>query len=390
VRIDLFDFLDGLFKGVVHFFYNIVETLFRLARRPLSGPTRLVLLNQSKNVPQLSGSTFLLLAFSAFFAVHVPRYGDLDTEFRFSPIAIASNGIPTTAPQLDNDWVWLVVATGLAAAVIVDAALRLLLWSLLPKAAIRRRIVVSAAEYALAWPILALLLLSLDERTLPTLVSTLSAPSSARETALVMALFLLLSLPSAWQLASGLRRRLRRWPRAALLAGAMAAMAVLGLAATSAGARIGYRIVEKRMSEHAGAFEGGLLVLDVRCRVIGGRLQSGAVLWNRSEEPVVVESLDILVGKDIENGFVYARDVERADRYSASMIETAEAPLVLRSGEVRSLRLEIRDHAFGRDMQGRNCALDATRRDQGAATLEGLVMRGYPAVIEVEEGEPSR
>ena len=63
MSVDLFDLLEGLFKGTVFFFYNVLETAFLLFRHPFRAPGYLDAAYRMKGRRQIGGLTFMFLAF---------------------------------------------------------------------------------------------------------------------------------------------------------------------------------------------------------------------------------------------------------------------------------------------------------------------------------------
>jgi len=62
MRVDLFDLLEGLFKGIVFFIYNALETGFLLFRYPFRAPVYLSAAYRMKGRRQIGGTTFMFLA----------------------------------------------------------------------------------------------------------------------------------------------------------------------------------------------------------------------------------------------------------------------------------------------------------------------------------------
>ena len=58
---NLFDFVDQLFKGTVYLAYNFVASAFAVFRNPVRAPWRLVRRYRSSHVKQLSAASFLFL-----------------------------------------------------------------------------------------------------------------------------------------------------------------------------------------------------------------------------------------------------------------------------------------------------------------------------------------
>ncbi len=143
MRIDLFDFVEGVFRGFIYFFYNVFATLWDLARRPRRGPLRRYRAYLKTSKQQVGGLTFL---FVLIFAV-----------FGLTPALGSGEGLAkvfSAPPNLGGQEVWFPLAGAMLATVLIDAPLRLLLHRSLGSRHRKRRLVLELIEYSLVWPLL--------------------------------------------------------------------------------------------------------------------------------------------------------------------------------------------------------------------------------------------
>ena len=381
LRIDLFDLVDGLFRGVVYFFYNIFETIIHLVRRPFRGPLRLYRKRRQPDVRQLAGPTFLFLSFAAFFAVYHAmlarhEYGDAEGEAAIGDQLAAA---VTSTPSLDADWLWLVLATGLTATVVVDASLRLVLSSPGFGTRARRALVQEGVEYALFWPILLLLVLSLRPATLFPLQDAMLAPREAVGLDFIP-FFLLALMPAALLLAAGLRSARRRAPgaRPLLRLASLAAMAAIMFAATLAGARLGSTIVQQRQEQRMAGFDQGLLVFDLDCALAGPVPHVAAVIWNRGTEPVVLQAffLRLYIATRPDNLFHTQEDLERAVQHLVAFDDPPGPSLLIQPGEARRIRLLVPGYRYTPSDADKGCGLEVVTPTADAADAQSRPLRG--------------
>jgi hypothetical protein len=143
MRIDLFDFVEGVFRGFIYFFYNVFATLWDLASRPRRAPLRRYRAYLKTSKQQVGGLTFL---FVLIFAV-----------FGLTPAIGSGEGLGkvfSAPPNLGGQEVWFPLAGAMLATVLIDAPLRLLLHRSLGNRHRKRRLVLELIEYSLAWPLL--------------------------------------------------------------------------------------------------------------------------------------------------------------------------------------------------------------------------------------------
>ena len=364
LRIDLFDLVDGLFRGVVYFFYNIFETVVHLVHRPFRGPLELYRRRRQPAIRQLAGPTFLFLCFFAFSAVYhfqLERIaGGVDPHAAAQEIGTAdlADAVVRT-PGVDSDWLWLVLVTSLAATVAVNAVLRLVFSSRRFGAPGRRGLAVEAVEYALFWPILLLLGLCLRVDTF----NLLSAPMIGvygQEPERLVPFLLLAMVPAALLLAAGLRtRRRRRFTFLRRLA-SLAAVAVTMFAALLAGGKLGQAIVNQGLDERATELRQGALVLDLDCALSGPAPHVNAVIWHREAEPTVLNpnAFEVLVASRPETSFfATSEEVSAAVSFPVAFDDPPGQAILLQPGEARRIRLLVPDYRYSPGDAGKACAL---------------------------------
>lgn len=150
--IDLFHLVDGLFSGIVFFFYNLVETTVIVLRHPIRGPNVLSARHARRDTRQLGGLTYLFLAFMLF---HWAQE-NLDSGLPLLGTVTKWLGqMAATVPAFNINAMWPIAVAALITTVIIDAAIRLLLTLRFPRHRHYKSQVLSATEYALVYPILA-------------------------------------------------------------------------------------------------------------------------------------------------------------------------------------------------------------------------------------------
>ncbi|HYD38630.1 MAG TPA: hypothetical protein VEA60_13520, partial [Allosphingosinicella sp.] len=248
MRVDLFDLIDGVFKGIVYFFYNVFETMYQLVRRPFRGPLRLHQRNRKPRIRQIAGVTFLFLCFLIFFAVHlgsIPIHiyeGTAAESIDSVRQSIGSALLTTPSFSLDEKSLWPLIGAALASTVILDALLRLSLRATIRRSPARRDMILAATEYAL-FPMIAVATILI---LLPVFgLAFFAAPTDPREGLRLlpfMPLLLIALLPAAALVTTGakLRRLALRIGRMRVSVPVWILLATAALVAARAGAELGY------------------------------------------------------------------------------------------------------------------------------------------------------
>ena len=154
MRIDLFELVDGLIRGVIHFLYNFIETTAAILRHPIRGPLRLTRRHDDPAIRQMGGSTYLFLIVLPVQKLWIDAGAGRDGEASFGEFLTK---ISMQAPDFQSDALWPDIVAALIATVIVDGVLRLMLRWRVPNRRRFRHALLSATEFAMAWPILVLL-----------------------------------------------------------------------------------------------------------------------------------------------------------------------------------------------------------------------------------------
>jgi Flp pilus assembly pilin Flp len=231
MKIDLFDLVEGLFEGTLDFFYNVLGTAWTVVTSPFAGPEVLVTKRAAARAQpaegavakrQIGGVTFLFFWFLVFILVtaYVPG-GLVGPEAPFRMLR--------TPGEVDLAPVWPALVGALAAAAIVDVALRGFRLALLRgESDTARDETVNRAEYALILPLLALAILTW------LLGQAVAWLGGAFPTWLYVPMFIgvvvanfLFAIPAARQVCSG---RLNRLIANFALNGLIAAALIAGLA----------------------------------------------------------------------------------------------------------------------------------------------------------------
>jgi hypothetical protein len=157
MRIDLFDVLDGLIRGVIYFIYNLFYTTAVIIQHPIKGPATLHRLHLRPTRRQIAGVTYLFVSFFAWNAMLIPlTANNLNPQTALSWLAGKLNAASLNAPSLDLNAFWPTFISSLVSTVLIDAALRYELRQRLrgPARREQRELTVGATEYALVWMLL--------------------------------------------------------------------------------------------------------------------------------------------------------------------------------------------------------------------------------------------
>lgn len=271
---DLFDLLEKVFRGIVYFIYNVVETTWTTVRHPIKGPLRLSLRHEDADARQIGGLTYLFLILVLLQAYSLS--GDLSHK------ALAD--VVPSAPKLDTDAMWPEIVAALVATVTIDAILRLLLRWRLPDRPRLRHTLLSMSEFAMLWMVVAFAFLaaavpnsSADEVWLPFLGGFGVIASSY--------------VPATILLGAGtpLRRRIRQ--RRAKLPSAMVGVLFLFLVAVFGGASFGETIQSKRTEQKKSS---ELALETLRCQVLAdGRIAADGLAHFENGAAMAIEPKDL-------------------------------------------------------------------------------------------------
>jgi hypothetical protein len=285
MRGDLFELIDGLFRGTVYFLYNVIETIFWAARHPFRGPRRLYRAHCRSDKHQIAGITTLFLTYLFAYWFYLNSYSGAP-----GPSEILSRSL-----TLPGDKLWPALAASLVSATIVDSMLRIYARARVRQET-RRRKLVGTTEYALL---------------LPTPVAT--AVGSAfpgefgfddywREAAIGLLLCCVLILPAASHFRSqgwspaGKRKswsQRLRLPSPDVIAIAFGLILLL-MVAGKAGSSVVIELAEVQIAD-AGVVE----IADLNCHLGAQVPHVDAVIRNGTTEPLLVSAADytLYVGK---------------------------------------------------------------------------------------------
>ncbi|MBV8686911.1 MAG: hypothetical protein JOZ90_06945 [Alphaproteobacteria bacterium] len=118
---DLFDLIDGLFRGVVYFFYNLAETAYMAIAFPFRGPRYLYRLHKTADRRQMGSVTFVFLSIFLLYPLSLWLFGDIGDLVSKAGDALASY------PSFGGRAWWSLIAASLTATTLFDAALRIVL-----------------------------------------------------------------------------------------------------------------------------------------------------------------------------------------------------------------------------------------------------------------------
>lgn len=329
---NLFELLDGLFRGIIYFFYNFVETAYRVIRHPTTGPLLLFKRHRNPAQRQIGGLTFLFLSFFLLFSLFA-----LAVQSSNARTMEALSQTLSDLPNLGMTSLWPTVAGALLATVMVDAPMRLLLWWRVPRNRLRREIILGSVHYAIFLPVLFAMAGMLASFTL---MESLALNSLSWVMVVLTAMLVVTGLVAGWAMrpAAGLLGKAfhgRRRSRAGAV-GRVVAMTSLLAAAIFAGAMATFAL--KSESEDQARAERYLRIVALRCILDDRTFTVEAVVWNPSREPAVVEPkfIDVEVGKFTrQSGFDRTLDVRS---YDIAWTEPGEDLIILKSGDILRLR----------------------------------------------------
>jgi hypothetical protein len=281
---NLFELLDGLFRGIIYFFYNFVETAYRVIRHPTAGPLFLFRKNRNPAQRQIGGLTFLFLTFFILFSFFLERSDTRELELLSETIS----GLP----NLEINSLWPTVAGALVGTVAVDAPIRLFLWWRLSRNRLRREIILGSIHYAIFVPVLVGLAGVIFAFRIVEIEGLI--PIGQHERAL-MAMLAAITLVTGWLMRPAAALLGKAFPRQGRSSTGKAdrrrtgLVALTGLlcAAIFAGgvAALGVESESRDQEE----VQRHLRVLRIRCDMRDGILTVSAVVWNPWREPKVLE-----------------------------------------------------------------------------------------------------
>jgi len=364
MRVDLFELLDGLFKGIVYFFYNLFETIYNVLRRPFRGPMRLYQAHRNPRLRQIAAVTFLFIGFFAFYAMHLGTVeraaAGIDTgDSAADRIGQGVDQALLTAPSfsLDGDSWWPILAATLASTIILDSVLRLSLRAGLRGERSRREFVLASVEYALFPPIaLATLYVFAPGFSEGFWFSSLDEPG--QWPFLFLPPILLALVPAAALFASGLRlrrsagtaRRGRAFRPLPFLI-ALSALTLFAIAATRAGAALGLRLTMDRST--AGVIQASLerpQLRSLRCNLTASPPYVEAVIWNALDKPVVQQHM---ATSTVELSGPNGEDSRTVELVLAG--ENPPSTIVLAPGEARVLHYLAPDYRSESGDESKTC-----------------------------------
>jgi hypothetical protein len=310
---DLFTMLEALFRGVVHFFYNLVETIYVLLRHPRRGPARLYRRYKRHATQQLGGLTLLFTLLFILFAGAAVADSTVDVRTTF------------TAPlDVSGPFAWATLLCALLSTVALDASARLLLRFRFPERRQKREIAITLFEYALAWPMVVLaywyvgIFFLQQAEDLPVTLLTL--------TTFIAGIFSF--LPAARILFITHRPR-KRWGRAARALQISGLFCLFALSLTTAD-ELRYALDRVRNERQP-------LFADSRCRILGDRLYLDVAIRNPTDDTIAVY---------VRTNWVLAiqpsHDSPRAEARTYQLVradDSEDLPLVLEGRSTKVVRL---------------------------------------------------
>lgn len=343
MKVDLFELLEGLFHGVVFFFYNVVDTAWQLVTSPSKAPVALFRRFSRKHSRQTGSLTLLAISFLGIYWLTLP--------FGFGQRSLLSEISQTLAPAMisSNQW-WPLILAALATTAVTDGGLRMWLRIRLPKQRLTRDIVRSTVEYALFLPaaiilaglIAAVTLISEGISLRPVAISIFVVAIVAIVAAIQPAALLLCAGEKKAGRKSGSAARqsrlVRVWPRhlamIALVAAAVAVGVNVARAARAAGG------VSKTPD---------VTLTYLRCSLRADQPSIEAVVFNSTELPITIDvdrEFSVAIG---EGGDLILRAVRQT--------HPSGAPLVLQPRHAELIKANIIVERSDRKLAGK-CVLD--------------------------------
>jgi hypothetical protein len=197
MRIDLFEVVDGLIRGIVYFLYNVVETTATIVRHPIKGPIRLHRSSLRQGRKQIGGLTFLFLTFMLLYS-SLPSEKGFFRRLQNPSTDIFDELIHL--PNFDVDRMWPAILGSLISTVVIDGTLRLIMIWRLPNRPAWRAMMLASAEYSYLWMVAALALGIL-------VAGNSSGPSADVRILFMIPLFPLAALPAGAILHRATRRQ---------------------------------------------------------------------------------------------------------------------------------------------------------------------------------------
>jgi hypothetical protein len=141
---NVFNLIEGFFRGVIFFLYNTASSLFAAAVDPLHAPVRLQQRNGDPTEQQISSQTFLLITF--FLCLGGASLYGVGSEFARTHV---------TGDEVRSDDFSHLLAMSVIATVLLDAPLRLFFSETFRARQRLFTVRLAVVEYALLWPVAA-------------------------------------------------------------------------------------------------------------------------------------------------------------------------------------------------------------------------------------------
>ena len=289
MRIDLFEFVEGVIRGIVYFLYNLIETTAAILRHPVRGPLQLTRRYGNPRARQVGGLTYLFLVLVIAQWMVVSWNGSVSAQGVIESV--------TTTPTLDSEAMWPFLLAGLISTVVIDSVLRLILrWRLPQRHDLRQRLL-SSAEFALLWIFVSLGLATL----IATIVDDylrLNANWVGVATQIGTLIGLIASAYPATAVLTGVVTRPRRRIRKRKLISLMTGIMLLVFLAIMIGYMIAEGIQEGRGRKAASR---SLLTLEtLRCTILAdGRISADGLLYFDHGPAIAAESDDLMLMPDL-------------------------------------------------------------------------------------------
>jgi hypothetical protein len=334
---NLFDLLERIFRGIVYFLYNFVETTLIILRHPLKGPIRLHQVHRRRGTSQLGGLSYLFVIFLPLFWILLSvSSGDLSSEGEL-PIASRINQWAAHMPSFQWDGLWPVLLASFTTTIIIDATLRLIVRWWLPGQPSRRQTILAGTEYSLLWVILTFVLLIFKNDRLDLEVG------GVFEVLIPLVAVLTPFLPAATIFGRALppKARGRRWATLLQQVFCFAVITAVTVMAMIAGAKVGDSVQQQRNFEEYQRSAEALTMKTLRCiRSNDDRVDVFALLDLQGDRARALSESDMLLALQQKNDELLVVEVEWTDTSSKDFVvvdETSPQIVHLRTKEAVSV-----------------------------------------------------
>ena len=314
---NLFESLDSLFSGTVQFFYNLIVSTIKIVTTPLTGPAKLAAAHLDERKSQVSGEAYLfislLMGISTFKALAWGLYfDDRDASDAFGRWL-------SEADLLSISGIWPAILGALAATIIIDSTLRLVVMRCAGEGTDYRRLVLMCVEYAFGWLVIGLVAAG----AIALLLKFGPVPDGLHRWQLILLVFgcsVVTAYPAARIIKEigHQRATAAKAPSETRIANHILGVALLFCGAATAGVALNNFVSTARFRSEIA--DDQVVVTFLRCDATGPKLRVDGALWNRSKAAVAIsfDDLLLLVGSHAPKAYPNHIDDENPDLLTPS------------------------------------------------------------------------